>query len=58
MKKVCANFSESADAATLYTDALMVQHPWDLYSKDCEPKPPTQKRNKAAVKQQKAKNVF
>jgi tetratricopeptide (TPR) repeat protein len=39
MKKVYARFPASADAATLYVDALMVQHPWDLYTKTYEPKP-------------------
>lgn len=31
MKSVSAKFPESLDAATLYADALMVQHPWDFY---------------------------
>jgi len=39
MKKVYAGFPNSADAAVLYVDALMVQHPWDLYTKDYQPKP-------------------
>jgi tetratricopeptide (TPR) repeat protein len=39
MKKVHNNFPESVDAATLYVDALMLQHPWDLYTKTYEPKP-------------------
>ncbi len=39
MKKVHNEFPESADAAALYADALMVQHPWDLYDKFYEPKP-------------------
>lgn len=38
MKKVYARFPASADAATLYVDALMVQHPWDLYTKTYLPK--------------------
>ena len=38
MKKVYTDFPESADAATLYVDALMVQHPWDLYTKTYQPK--------------------
>lgn len=33
MKTVHANFTASADAAALYADALMVQHPWDFYDK-------------------------
>ncbi|MEO7801819.1 MAG: hypothetical protein ABIR81_07460 [Ginsengibacter sp.] len=39
MKKVHADFPTNADAAALYADALMVQHPWDLYDKFYEPKP-------------------
>jgi tetratricopeptide (TPR) repeat protein len=39
MKKVHNNFPENVDAATLYVDALMIQHPWDLYTKTYEPKP-------------------
>ena len=38
MKKIYTGFPESADAATLYVDALMVQHPWDLYYKNYQPK--------------------
>ena len=34
MKAVHHRFPNSADAATLYVDALMVQHPWDLYTKN------------------------
>ena len=39
MKKVHNDFPESADAAALYADALMVQHPWDLYDRYYNPKP-------------------
>lgn len=39
MKKVYADFPQSADAAALYADALMVQHPWDLYDRFYKPKP-------------------
>ena len=39
MKKVSADFPNNADAATLYADALMVQHPWDLYDRFYDPKP-------------------
>lgn len=39
MKKISGQFAESADAAALYADALMVQHPWDLYDRFYEPKP-------------------
>jgi len=38
MKNVYLRFGESADAAALYVDALMVQHPWDLYYKNYQPK--------------------
>lgn len=34
MKTVYQQFPESADAAALYADALMVQHPWDFYDHD------------------------
>jgi tetratricopeptide (TPR) repeat protein len=33
MMKVYQQFLNNADAAALYADALMVQHPWDLYDK-------------------------
>jgi tetratricopeptide (TPR) repeat protein len=39
MKKVHTGFPTSADAAALYADALMVQHPWDLYDRHYNPKP-------------------
>jgi hypothetical protein len=39
MKKVHTDFPNSADAAALYADALMVQHPWDLYDRYYNPKP-------------------
>lgn len=39
MKKVHTRFSNSADAAALYADALMIQHPWDLYDSHYNPKP-------------------
>lgn len=39
MKKVHARFPANPDVAALYVDALMVQHPWDLYSKDYIPRP-------------------
>ncbi len=39
MKKVHTDFPQSADAAALYADALMVQHPWDLYDRFYKPKP-------------------
>jgi len=39
MKKVHNDFPKNADAAALYADALMVQHPWDLYDRYYQPKP-------------------
>ena len=39
MKNVYQQFTASADAAALYADALMIQHPWDLYDKYGAPKP-------------------
>lgn len=39
MKEVHQRFPTNADAAALYADALMVQHPWDLYDRSYNPKP-------------------
>lgn len=39
MKKVYEKYPDDADAATLYADALMLQHPWDLWNIDGTPKP-------------------
>ncbi|GAB4092804.1 hypothetical protein GCM10028786_17310 [Flaviaesturariibacter terrae] len=39
MKAVQRRFPASADAAALYADALMLQHPWDLYTHSFAPKP-------------------
>ena len=38
MKQAHVQFPESVDAAALYVDALMVQHPWDLYDRYGKPK--------------------
>jgi tetratricopeptide (TPR) repeat protein len=38
MKNVYEHFPQNADVATLYADALMLQHPWDLYNHDGSPK--------------------
>lgn len=38
MRHVYEQFPENADAAALYADALMVQHPWNLYDKNGKPK--------------------
>ena len=39
MKKVYDNFSHDADAQALYADAMMLEHPWDLWNIDGTPKP-------------------
>jgi hypothetical protein len=39
MKKVYEKFSSNADVMTLYADAMMLQHPWDLWFTDGTPKP-------------------
>lgn len=39
MKKVYEKFPNDVDVATLYADALMLQHPWDLWNTDGTPKP-------------------
>ena len=38
MKKIHEDFSSNADAAALYADAMMLQHPWDLWNNDGTPK--------------------
>lgn len=39
MKKVADKFSSNPDAQALYADALMLQHPWDLWNTDGTAKP-------------------
>ncbi len=39
MKKVYDDFSRNADAQALYADAMMLEHPWDLWNIDGTPKP-------------------
>ncbi len=39
MKNVSSMFPDNADALTLYADALMLQHPWDLWFTNGKPKP-------------------
>jgi tetratricopeptide (TPR) repeat protein len=39
MKEAYEKFPEDADIAALYADALMLQHPWDLWKVDGTPKP-------------------
>jgi len=42
MKNLYRRFPQDADAGALYADALMIQHPWDLYYKNYQPKAWTQ----------------
>jgi tetratricopeptide (TPR) repeat protein len=39
MKQAMKDIPNDADIATLYADALMLLHPWDLYNHDMSPKP-------------------
>src|SRR6187549_3798040 len=39
MKEAYEKFPDDADVATLYADAIMLQHPWDLWNIDGTPKP-------------------
>ncbi len=39
MNKAYQKFSSNADVAALYADALMLQHPWDLWNTDGTAKP-------------------
>jgi tetratricopeptide (TPR) repeat protein len=39
MRSLAANFPQNADVVTLYADALMLQHPWDLYDATLQPRP-------------------
>ncbi len=39
MKEAYTKFPDDPDVGTLYADALMLQHPWDLWKVDGEPKP-------------------
>ncbi len=38
LKKIHEQFSSNADGAALYADAMMLQHPWDLWNNDGTPK--------------------
>lgn len=38
MKAVYEQYASNAEAGALYADALMVQHPWDLYEQNEQPK--------------------
>ena len=39
MKKVYTRFSKDENVSTLYADALLLMHPWDLYNHDFTAKP-------------------
>lgn len=39
MKAIYRQYPADADVAALYADALMLQHPWDLWKTDGTPKP-------------------
>lgn len=39
MQLVYAKYPQNADVITLYADALLLLHPWDLYTHDFIPKP-------------------
>jgi tetratricopeptide (TPR) repeat protein len=39
MKQAFKDLPQDADIATLYADALMLLHPWDLYDHNSKPKP-------------------
>jgi tetratricopeptide (TPR) repeat protein len=39
MNKASRQYASNADAAALYADALMLQHPWDLWYNNGTPKP-------------------
>ena len=39
MKAAYDKFTDDANVAALYADALMLQHPWDLWKIDGKPKP-------------------
>jgi tetratricopeptide (TPR) repeat protein len=39
MRTLAAAFPQNADVITLYADALMLQHPWDLYDASLQPRP-------------------
>jgi tetratricopeptide (TPR) repeat protein len=39
MRQVYEQFPGNADAATLYADAMMLEHPWDLWTVEGTPKP-------------------
>ena len=38
MERLSRKYPENVDIITLYADALMIQHPWDLYDPNLQPK--------------------
>jgi tetratricopeptide (TPR) repeat protein len=43
MQKISEKYKDNAEVLTLYADALLLLHPWDLYNHDFRPKPWTPK---------------
>ncbi|HMU47519.1 MAG TPA: hypothetical protein PKC72_14190 [Chitinophagaceae bacterium] len=39
MSEVYKDYPDNAEAGTLYADAMMLEHPWDLWKNDGTPKP-------------------
>ena len=39
MKSLAETYSRNADVVALYADALMLEHPWDLYDTALQPRP-------------------
>src|SRR6185295_20177459 len=39
MKELYTRFPSNAEIGALYADALMIQHPWDLWQHNGQPKP-------------------
>jgi tetratricopeptide (TPR) repeat protein len=50
MHKAYRQFPDNADVAALYVDALMLQHPWDLWNTSGTPKPWTPEIRKVLEK--------
>jgi len=38
MEQISLKYPDNADVVTLYADALMMQHPWDLYDANLQPR--------------------
>ena len=50
MKKMDDKFGDNPDVKALYADAMMLQHPWDLWKNDGTPKPWTPEIRKVLEK--------